>query len=304
MNVLVCGARGFIGRQVVAALQAGGHAVRRGVSRRAASAAADGDVATDFVRDTQAVVWRARLDGIDAVVNAVGVLRDTPLAPIQAVHAAVPIALFEACASCGVRRVVQISALGVDRSATQYARTKLEADRRLLELTEAGRLDGVVLRPSIVYGEGGASAALFDALSRWPLLVLPSVAMRTRIQPLCVEELAQAVAALLTSRRSLKGVVPCVGPRALTVADFIGSLRAQRGHPPARRIAIPDGLARLSARLGDRLPITPWGSETLALLGADNTAEPAPLRALLGHLPADPDHFLAPACPSTRRTAS
>jgi hypothetical protein len=50
--------------------------------------------------------------------------------------------------------------------------------------------------------------------------------------------------------------------------------------------------------------MTPWGSETLALLGADNTAEPAPLRALLGHLPTDPDHFLAPACPSTRRTAS
>ena len=32
MNVLVCGARGFIGRHVVAALEAAGHAVRRGVS--------------------------------------------------------------------------------------------------------------------------------------------------------------------------------------------------------------------------------------------------------------------------------
>jgi hypothetical protein len=40
------------------------------------------------------------------------------------------------------------------------------------------------------------------------------------------------------------------------------------------------------------------------LLGADNTADAAAFRELLGRAPTDPDHFLAPAWTSTNRTAS
>jgi nucleoside-diphosphate-sugar epimerase len=50
--------------------------------------------------------------------------------------------------------------------STVYAHTKLAAERQLLERSERGELDGIVLRPSVVYGPGGASSQLFDALSR------------------------------------------------------------------------------------------------------------------------------------------
>jgi nucleoside-diphosphate-sugar epimerase len=289
MNVLVCGARGFIGRHLVSALEAAGHAVLRGISGRPQ---APEERQLDFVHDLDPVVWRARLDGVDAVFNAVGVLRDAPGRPMRAIHTAVPQALFDACAQRGVRRVVQLSALGVDQGDTPYARSKREADLHLLALTQAGRLDGVVLRPSIVYGPGGASARLFDALARWPALVLPRIVMRTRVQPVLVQELARAAARLFGAHRQLKGVVPCVGPRALTIAGFIACLRAQRGRGPALQAGLPDGLTRLAARLGDQLPLTPWGSETLALLATDNTADAGPFRRLLGREPTDPDQFL------------
>ncbi len=282
MQVLLTGATGFIGRAIAAALRGAGHTVHTGHSPRRHHGTG---VPMDFARDTDAATWLPRLQGIDAVVNAVGVLRNTPQRPIDAVHHHTPVALFEACQQAGVRHVVQISALGVQSGTTRYARTKRAADEHLLGLAAApsSPLRGVVLRPSVVFGQGGASTALFMRLARLPLLVLPGPVLTARIQPLAVQDLADAVVALLGSHSHQRGVVPCAGPEALTIAALIASLRAQCGHPPAHALRLPTPLTRLSARLGDWVPISPWGSETLAMLATDNVADPAPLQALLGH---------------------
>lgn len=275
MNVLVCGARGFIGRHIVKALETAGHRVLCG-ARQAA------DVLMDFNVDTTTLAWLPRLQGVDAVVNAVGVLRDSRRSPMQNIHAAAPMALFEACVQEGIQRVVHISALGIASNPTRYASTKLAAETALLEHTRLKRLQGVVLRPSIVFGRGGESSALFVNLARLPLLVLPAVALQARVQPLRVEELAEAVAALLGARPATQGIVNCTGPQSLTLAAFIASLRSQRGNRPACVLPLSDRLSRLSARAGDLFPFTPWGSETLALLAQDNSADPTDFENLLG----------------------
>ena len=282
LQVLLTGATGFIGRAIAAALRRAGHTVHTGHSPRRHHGTG---VPMDFARDTDAATWLPRLQGIDAVVNAVGVLRNTPQRPIDAVHHHTPVALFEACQQAGVRHVVQISALGVQSGTTRYARTKRAADEHLLGLAAApsSPLRGVVLRPSVVFGQGGASTALFMRLARLPLLVLPGPVLTARIQPLAVQDLADAVVALLGCHSHQRGVVPCAGPEALTIAALIASLRAQCGHPPAHALRLPTPLTHLSARLGDWVPISPWGSETLAMLATDNVADPAPLQALLGH---------------------
>ena len=140
MHILLTGSTGFIGHTLKAALEGAGHTVRGGVSPRNKAPRPD-QVPMDFAHDTQADTWLARLQGIDAVVNAVGVLRDSPARPIDAVHQHTPCALFQACARAGVRRVVQISALGIEGSATRYARTKLAAEACLRSLADAGQLD-------------------------------------------------------------------------------------------------------------------------------------------------------------------
>lgn len=289
MKVLLCGARGFIGRHIAAALRAAGHEVLATVS----GPPGPGELRVDFARDTTAAAWLPRLAGIDAVVNAVGVLRDTPRRPIAAVHLLTPMALFAACAQAGVRRVLHVSALGIDANDTPYARTKRAAELQLQERTDAGQLDGVVLRPSVVYGLGGASASLFDALALSPLLPLPGPALRSRIQPVHVDDLAQAAVQLLGARRAFNGSVAVVGPRAMSLADFIAELRTSRGRRAARTLALPEWLTRASARLGDACPVTPWGSQTLALLCADNTADASAIRDLLGREPRDPAQFRA-----------
>jgi nucleoside-diphosphate-sugar epimerase len=285
MNVLVCGARGFIGQAVCGALRAHGHRIIEGTTRGGAGA-----IAMDFAHDRAMSDWLPRLAGIDAVVNAVGVLRTSPSRSMADVHEHGPAELFEACARSGTRRVVQVSALGIAACATDYARTKRAAECRLDALTRSGRLDGVIVRPSVVFGRQGASSRLFLALSRLPALVLPRVVCLRAIQPVAVVELAGAIAALveapmaLPSQAAVDGapIIEAVGPEAVTIADFIASLRAQSGQAPARVGRLPDRLTHWSARLGDLLPAMPWCSTTLALLARDNVGDPGAFADWLG----------------------
>ena len=281
MHILLTGSTGFIGHTLKAALERAGHTVRGGVSPRR-SALQPGQVAMDFAHDTSASAWLPRLEGIDAVVNAVGVLRDTRQRPIDAVHRDTPIALFDACAQAGVQRVVQISALGIDASSTRYAQTKLAAEAHLQQLAAQGKVRAAILRPSVVFGKGGDSSALFMNLARLPLALLPGPVLQARVQPVSVHDLAAAVVALLGPAIDQTGTIDCTGPEALTMGAFIASLRQQLGQRPATVLRLPQPLTTLSARLGDAVPPSPWCSETLAMLGSDNVGNPAQFEQLLG----------------------
>lgn len=270
MRIWLLGASGFVGRHAARALLAAGHTL---VNRPR----------VDMARATAASDWRPHLRGVDAVVNTVGVLRDSRRRPIWPTHAEGPMALFDACAQAGVRRVVQVSALGVEGSATTYARSKRAADEHLLALAGRGALDAVVLRPSIVVGEGGASTGLFRALARLPWLLLPAPVARGLAQPLHVDDLAAAVVACL--RGDQRGVVELAGPEVFSLQALIAHWRAAMGRAPARVALLPDAPSRWSARLGDAVPFTPWCTEALALLARPNTADASTLRALLGRAP-------------------
>ncbi len=286
LNILLTGATGFIGRHVARRLRDDGHRVVAGMSPQRHAIGAD-QCAMDFAHDLSPGDWMPRLDGIDAVVNAVGVLRDSARQPIDALHRDAPRALFDACMQKGVRRVVQISALGVAGSPTRYASTKRAADEHLLALAArapAGReaLSACVVRPSVVFGRGGASSALFMNLARLPVVVLPRPVIEARVQPVAVQDLADAVAHLLGRAADRQGVVECAGPEALPMGDFIASLRNQCGRGAAHVLPLPEPLTRLSARLGDLIPASPWCSESLAMLGTDNVADAGTLHDLLG----------------------
>ncbi len=281
MKILVCGAHGFVGRHIATQLRRAQHTVIEGVSPKSSR---DGPSAmrTDFVRDTTPATWLPRLAGIDAVVNAVGLLRDSKERPMAAVQAATPIALFEACAEAGVRRVLTISALGIDDAETPYARTKREAEEALQAHVDAGRLQGIALRPSIVFGRGGDSSALFMNLAKLPVLVLPGPVLEAKVQPVAVGELAEVVARLVTERQDITGRLECAGPEPVAMGEFVASLRRQGGHSAAPVLRLPDPLTSLSAKLGDMVQPSPWCSETLAMLASDNVAPPEAFAQLLG----------------------
>src|SRR5690606_30476036 len=151
-----------------------------------------------------------------------------------------------------------------------------------------------VLRPSLVLGDGGASSGWLQRLSPWPLI--PLLNNRARLQPLHVDDLCGAVLALLREWPAQNGVLPLVGPEALTQGELLDRLRAAQGWAPARYLSLPLWLTRPLAALGDALRWRALSRQTLTLAARDNLAsiKPlvaacdyrcAPLRARLGRWP-------------------
>lgn len=284
-TVLLCGGQGFIGQALARQLRSQG--------MRVIAASRRSQPPLQFAAMAQPADWLPYLQEVDMVINAVGSLRDQPGpngAPLEALHQTSPQALFDACAQAGVRRVMQLSALGVEDNDTAYARTKRAADTHLLALTAQGKLDGIVVRPSIVIGAQGASTQLFMQLARLPVLVLPAVMQQRLMQPVAVDELAEVMVRLLQSPTT--GIVPLGGPQRLSMAQMILSLRQQAGRSKALQLRLPDWATQASARLGDAVPTSPWCSASLQLASLDNCCDPAPMAQWLGRAPTDPAQML------------
>lgn len=282
MDILLCGADGFIGRALEAALTRAGHVVRRAVRRPSRP----GDIAIDYRRDTDPLVWRERLRGCDAAINAVGILRERAAGDFEAIHHRAPAALFAACAEQGVTRAIQISALGAQSGRTAYLASKAAADRALLEALPGG----IVLRPGLVFGAEGASSRLFLALGCLPLLGLPGGGGQ-RLRPIHVDDLCALVCALLEARHPPR-VLEAVGGEELTYAQLIASYRRALGFAPAMTFALPASLMSLAAHLAGRLPGSLLTPDTWHMLAAGNTADVAETERVLGRQPRAPREFM------------
>ncbi|MBP1206495.1 uncharacterized protein YbjT (DUF2867 family) [Duganella sp. 1411] len=295
MKVLVIGATGLIGGHVLRALRAAGCAAVGASRRRPPGARADDWLELDFGAMTRERDWLPLLAGVDAVVNCVGILREAREGDFDRLHRAAPVTLFAACERLGVRRVVQVSALGSHPdAATAYWRSKGAADADLL----ARRLDATVVRPSLVYGDDGASSVMFRMLATLPLLAMP-MAHGARVQPIHVDDLAALLVRLVMHEGETPRELAAVGPRALTMADYLDALRDGMEAPSALVLDLPMPVARLVARVAGAMPSSALTPESLLMLerSADggNSADAGPVAALLGRTPRDPARFTRPA---------
>jgi uncharacterized protein YbjT (DUF2867 family) len=296
MRILVLGAGGFLGRVVAVRLAEARHAVIPAVRNPASVARAafiEAPVLFDLAKDGIAD-WLPRLAGIDAVVNAVGIFREGPGTSFRRVHQDGPIALFDACRQAGIRRIVQISALGADAEAnTAYHRTKKAADDHLRGFRpEAGDPTWAILRPSVVIGRGGASTELFAMLGRMPLRFVPA-GETWRVQPVDVNDLADAALAVLEADTPDPVCLDLVGPVPMTFDALLDHLGHWAGGGGVLKLPVGHRVWSLAAALADHLPGQPFGRDALAMLRRGNTGDPAPLARWLGRPPRSLDESLA-----------
>lgn len=286
MNILVCGATGFVGRHLTADLIAAGHTVIRGVRKPLQS----GDVAVDFTKDITQADWIPKLAGIDAVVNAVGVLRDSAKQPMKLLLEQTPIALFSACQSLNVQRIVQISALGIDDGIeTAYFQHRRPPEAFLRNMPATTRY--LILRPSVIYGDDGAGAKLFRFLAKLPVHGLPAGG-RQQMQPVHIDDISAGVIQWLADPEAHSQTVAAVGQAATDMRGMLDSYRQQLQLNNALHIAIPSALIKATALLGDLIPASPLCSDTLTMLNAGNTADSSAFTQLLGRLPQSYQTFI------------
>ncbi len=270
MHVLITGASGFIGSHLTEALLRHGHrltVVTRNLHTLANRHSDTRALTIDFCQARQPEDWLGRLQGADVVINAVGIIREKGNQTFRALHEQAPIALFRACEMAGVKRVIQISALGADDQATsRYHLSKKAAD----DFLASSALEWSILRPSIVYGPGARSMAFFKALAALPVTPLVSQGEQ-KIQPIHVADLAAAVLHCLTPLGPTKARIDLVGPDPISFRTLMQRLRHWLGLGPLRPLAVPYGLALPAAKLGGFLGDAPTSAETVRMLQRGNT---------------------------------
>jgi uncharacterized protein YbjT (DUF2867 family) len=302
MRLLLTGASGLIGTRLLERFARSGHAVLCAGRRPPAELPPNCSwQRIDFASASRAD-WLPCLNGVDAVVNAVGIFRERRDASFERLHADAPRELFEACVAAGVRRVVHLSALGADEAAqTPYHRSKRRGDALLLALP----LQAVVVQPSLVFAADGPSARAFLALAALPIVPLPAGGEQA-LQPLHVDDAVQAIQALVEAPPDAPPPrrVALVGPRPLSLRQYLLMLRAGLGLGRAITVAVPKVLVDLGARLGDRFPGALLDRAAWSMLQRGNTAPADAIGALIGGPPRDASRFIAPREAADLRTGA
>lgn len=278
-TVLVLGGNGFIAGHLIAALRRRGCRVLRGVRKHGGRALGDDERPCDFATMTAPEQWRDALDGVDAVVNAAGILRETGRQTFDAIHVAGPLALARACVDAGARRFVQISALGLPADGAFIA-SKHRFDEALIALP----LSAVALRPSVVYSATGSygGTSMLRALAALPFAhALPGDG-RWRIQPIAAEDLGELVARAVDN--DVRGIFEVGGPEIMSLRDYQNAWRAWLRIPGARAFAVPEALVGLQVTagewLGEWLGMGPMGKTMWRMLRRGNVAAADALPAL------------------------
>lgn len=271
MRILITGASGFVGKHFSAALSIAGHdiiAAVRNPSRAEGIVAAKEFIKVDFQKDVTPDAWLDRLKGIDVVINAVGIISETYHQKFATLHQDTPCALFQACEQSGVKKVIQISALGADETSTsRYHKTKKAADDCLSALN----LDWVILHPSVVYGPGASSSEFFRALSALPIVPLIGNGQQ-EMQPIHIDDLSQAVVNLLKPVAPSRSHINAVGPTAISFKELLKKYRGWLGLRQTLQIAIPDIFIRIGAQLGQFIPGSLLTPENIQMMSSGNTA--------------------------------
>lgn len=281
MRVLVLGAYGLIGSEVVRRLRADGLVVV-GFGRSVAKGKRlnpDIDwVGADLATLTKAQQWAPYLHGVDAVVNASGALQDGAMDRLDASQHQAIVALIEACAKSGTRRYVQISAPGAAPEArTAFMRTKGKADAVL----RASSLEWTILKPGLVisaYAYGGT--ALLRMLAAFPA-VQPLMLSHAQLQTVAAGDVADAVAVAITTERLVRSEVDLVERTAHTLSQTVSAFRNWLGFAPARfTVSMPTWFGAL---LG-------YGADVAGWLGWRSPLRTTALKVLAADVLGDPDH--------------
>ena len=271
MDVLLAGGSGFIGRHLCGELLDRGHDVT------ALSRSPDDDALPDGVETAMGDV-RAYDSIADAFEQRDAAVNLVALSPLfepgggnemhDQVHRQGTKHCVEAAEAAGVSRFLQLSALGADPDGpTHYIRAKGRAE----EAVRDSDLDWTVVRPSVVFGEGGQFVRFTRKLTPPVLAPLPGGG-ETRFQPVHVADLVGILADTLETEAHIGDTYEIGGPEQLTLADVARLIREAQGGS-VHVVSVPMSLAGIGMTVGGLIPGVPFGPDQYRSLQFDNTTD-------------------------------
>lgn len=268
--VTIFGGSGFVGKQIVEKLARAGWILKI-ASRIPEKANAlkvsghPGQIVPVFCDYSDPQSIAAAVAGADMVVNCIGILFEKRKGGFHKAHVAIPQDIAKACKKHSVKRLVHISALGVDKASSDYAASKREGERTLRKSFPAL----TILRPSVIFGPDDNFFNMFARLARLSP-VLPLIGGgKTKFQPVYVGDVAAAIYAALTNPKAPGQIYELGGPDILTFREIYERLFLYTNR---RRmlLPLPFGLAKIQAFFMERLPTPLLTRDQVESLKTDN----------------------------------
>jgi uncharacterized protein YbjT (DUF2867 family) len=278
--ILVTGANGFVGRNLVRRLQKDGIAVRALV-RNAAKAARLRDLGAELVDGdiSNLLSLEAAMEGCEKVIHLVGIIQEAPGVTFKGVHVDGTQNLLEAAKKAGVRHFIYQSALGTRPNAkSQYHRTKWEAE----ELVRASGIPFTILRSSLIYGPGDLfTIRLAETIKLSP--VLPVIGTgQSKIQPIFIDDVIECIRKISMSGSYLNEIYEIGGPEQLTYEEVTKAIAAALGiKRPAVHMPLffMKTMAKVAETVLQNPPIT---MDQLIMLQEDNVCSMRDIREVFG----------------------
>jgi NADH dehydrogenase len=282
MQVAIAGGSGFVGRHLVRTLAAQGHTLRLLVRSGAGTdtwSQGQAVVAVDLGADPAAIAEAVR--GCDALVNLVGI-KTARAQSFERAHVEVVRRMIAGCEAAGVGRMIHVSVAGLDAAARgPYRESKWAGE----QVVAGSRLAWTIVRPGVIYGEGDDFIANLAAMLRHAAVFPAPGGGVAPLQPVAVEDVAEAIAGALARPETVGQRLDVVGPERLPVREWVArvagalGLRVWQVPAPARLLApAVAGLERI-------LPSPPLTRAQLGLLANGVVGDVAHTRALLGREP-------------------
>jgi uncharacterized protein YbjT (DUF2867 family) len=274
-TVLVIGGTGFVGRALCRLLSARGDwriVVTTRDPKHGGAISGFSNVFSERLDPLSKDGLRDALHSVDAVVNLAAILHGTSQQYHNA-HIKLPDLLGREVRKLGGRRLVHVSAIGVDEPRESlYLQSKAWGERLVLDACP----QATVLRPSVIFGKDDRFINTFARLQRFAPFV-PLACSDARFQPVWVEDVARAIAAALDRTETSGRTFECAGPDVLTLRDLVR--RAGQWAGVSRPIIpLPLPVAKAQAWIMEQLPGEPLMSrDNLRSMQTPNVATPGAL---------------------------
>lgn len=270
MKIFIAGGTGFVGGHVVRELTARGHQVRLLAHRRSESANSAIEIVEGDV--TRMDSFAHAVAGCDAVINLVGIIREFPTKGITFEHLHVQATdnMLAAAAKAGIRRYLQMSALGTRPNAvSDYHKTKFMAE----ELVRGSGLDWTIMRPSLIFGPKDAFInMLADQLRMVPVMPVIGDGLY-RLQPIHADDVARCFAMALEMPETIGQTYELCGNDRLSYMELLDTVAAAIGKNPPYEPHLPLGLMEHVIPVMQNIPQFPITMDQLQMLIEENICD-------------------------------
>jgi uncharacterized protein YbjT (DUF2867 family) len=288
MKVFVTGATGFVGQEIVRQLHQTGYSVRMLARNKRAEETPErtgAEIHVGNVLDADSL--RGALKEIDAVIHLVGIISEVGESKFENVHVRGTRNVIAAAQGQGVKRFIQMSALGTRPNAvSRYHRTKWEAE----EIVRGSGLQFTIFRPSLIFGPRDMFVNLFAKMIRFSPIV-PILGRRdAKFQPVAIETVAGAFVKSLTKTRAVGETFELAGPETFTMSEIIDGILAVMKRKRLK-VHVPAAVARIQAGFLEFFyprilrKAAPLNGDQLIMLQEDNVGNARPANELFGLRP-------------------